>query len=224
MSQQSRLVIDSRAESTSLLQTHKVLRNTYFLLALTLAFATAVAFVTMSLGLPRPGIILTLAGFYGLLFLTHSLANSGLGIVATFAFTGFLGYTIGPILNMYIGAGLGDLVVMALAGTAVVFFSCSAYVLTTQKDMSFLSGMMFALFIVLVVGMIASFFFNFPALHVALSGLFVLFSSAAILYETSNIIHGGETNYIRATVSLFVSIYNLFISLLNLLSIFRGDD
>lgn len=224
MSQSSRLVIDSRTESTSLLQTHKVLRNTYFLLALTLMFSAVVAFVTMSLGLPRPGIILTLVGFYGLLFLTHSLANSGLGILAVFAFTGFLGYTIGPILNMYIGAGLGELVVLALAGTAVVFFACSAYVLTTQKDMSFLSGMMFSLFIVLVVGMIASFFFQFPALHVALSGLFVLFSSAAILYETSNIIHGGETNYIRATVSLFVSIYNLFISLLNLLSIFRGDD
>lgn len=224
MSQSSRLVIDSRTESTSLLQTHKVLRNTYFLLALTLMFSAVVAFVTMSLGLPRPGIILTLVGFYGLLFLTHSLSNSGLGILAVFAFTGFLGYTIGPILNMYIGAGLGELVVLALAGTAIVFFACSAYVLTTQKDMSFLSGMMFSLFIVLVVGMIASFFFQFPALHVALSGLFVLFSSAAILYETSNIIHGGETNYIRATVSLFVSIYNLFISLLNLLSIFRGDD
>lgn len=224
MSQSSRLVIDSRTESTSLLQTHKVLRNTYFLLALTLMFSALVAFVTMSLGLPRPGIILTLVGFYGLLFLTHSLSNSGLGILAVFAFTGFLGYTIGPILNMYIGAGLGELVVLALAGTAIVFFACSAYVLTTQKDMSFLSGMMFSLFIVLVVGMIASFFFKFPALQVALSGLFVLFSSAAILYETSNIIHGGETNYIRATVSLFVSIYNLFISLLNLLSIFRGDD
>ncbi|HBO37939.1 MAG TPA: FtsH protease modulator YccA [Pasteurellaceae bacterium] len=220
---QSRIIVNSREESASLLKTHKVLRNTYFLLALTLAFAAIVAFVTMSLGLPRPGIILMLAGFYGLLFLTNSLANSSWGIVSTFAFTGFLGYTIGPILNVYIGAGLGDLVVLALGGTAVVFFACSAYVLTTQKDMSFLSGMLFALFIVLVVGMIASFFLQIPALYVAISGLFVIFSSAAILYETSNIIHGGETNYIRATVSLFVSIYNLFISLLNLLSILRDE-
>lgn len=220
---QSRIIVDASSESTSLLKTHKVLRNTYFLLALTLAFSACVAYVSMSLNLPRPGLILMLVGFYGLLFLTHYLANSGLGIIAAFAFTGFLGYTVGPLLNVYIGAGLSDLVVLALGGTACVFFACSAYVLTTQKDMSFLSGMLFSLFIVLVIGMIASFFFNFQGLHVALSGLFVIFSSAAILYETSNIIHGGETNYIRATVSLFVSIYNLFISLLNLLSIFRDE-
>ncbi len=220
---QSRIIVDTREESASLLKTHKVLRNTYFLLALTLAFSACVAYVSMSLNLPRPGLILMLAGFYGLLFLTHALANSALGILAAFAFTGFLGYTVGPLLNVYIGAGLGDLVVLALGGTAAVFFACSAYVLTTQKDMSFLSGMLFSLFIVLVIGTIASFFFNFAGLHVALSGLFVIFSSAAILYETSNIIQGGETNYIRATVSLFVSIYNLFISLLNLLSIFRDE-
>ena len=220
---QSRIIVDTREESASLLKTHKVLRNTYFLLALTLAFSACVAYVSMSLNLPRPGLILMLAGFYGLLFLTHTLANSALGILAAFAFTGFLGYTVGPLLNVYIGAGLGDLVVLALGGTAAVFFACSAYVLTTQKDMSFLSGMLFSLFIVLVIGTIASFFFNFAGLHVALSGLFVIFSSAAILYETSNIIQGGETNYIRATVSLFVSIYNLFISLLNLLSIFRDE-
>src|SRR3712207_4315570 len=156
--QQSRIVFDSREQSSSLLQTHKVLRNTYFLLALTLTFSAVVAYISMSLGLPRPGIILTLAGFYGLLFLTNSLANSGAGILAVFAFTGFLGYTVGPILNMYIGAGLSDLVVLALGGTAAVFFACSAYVLTTKKDMSFLSGMLFTLFIVLLVGMIANIF------------------------------------------------------------------
>ena len=222
--QQSRIVFDTREQSASLLQTHKVLRNTYFLLALTLTFSAVVAYISMSLGLPRPGIIVTLVGFYGLLFLTNSLANSGAGIIATFAFTGFLGYTVGPILNMYIGAGLGDLVVLALGATAAVFFACSAYVLTTKKDMSFLSGMMFTLFIVLLVGMIANIFLQIPALQVAMSGLFVIFASAAILFETSNIIHGGETNYIRATVSLFVSIYNLFISLLNLLTIFSRDE
>ncbi|MCI7353781.1 MAG: Bax inhibitor-1 family protein [[Actinobacillus] rossii] len=222
--QQSRIVFDTREQSTSLLQTHKVLRNTYFLLALTLTFSAVVAYISMSLGLPRPGIIVTLVGFYGLLFLTNSLANSGAGIIATFAFTGFLGYTVGPILNMYIGAGLSDLVVLALGATAAVFFACSAYVLTTKKDMSFLSGMMFTLFIVLLVGMIANIFLQIPALQVAMSGLFVIFASAAILFETSNIIHGGETNYIRATVSLFVSIYNLFISLLNLLTLFSRDE
>ncbi|WP_439256612.1 Bax inhibitor-1 family protein [Lonepinella sp. BR2271] len=224
MQQQSRIVLGGREQSESLLQTHKVLRNTYFLLSLTLAFSAIVAYISMSLNLPRPGIIVMLVGFYGLLFLTNALANSAAGIFAVFAFTGFLGYTIGPILNAYVGAGLSDAIVLALGGTAATFFACSAYVLTTKKDMSFLSGMMFALFIVLLIGMVANIFLNMPALHVAMSALFVLFSAGGILFETSNIIHGGETNYIRATVSLFVSIYNLFISLLNLLGIFRGDD
>ena len=208
---QSRIIVDSREES--LLSTHKVLRNTYFLLALTLAFSAVVAYVSMAMDLPRPGLIVLLVGFYGLLFLTNALANSGLGILAAFAFTGFLGYTIGPILNMYVSAGLGDAIVLALAGTAITFFACSAYVLTTKKDMSFLSGTM-----------LASFFFHFPTLYVGISALFIVFSTMGILYETSNIIHGGETNYIRATVSLFVSIYNLFISLLNLLSFFSSRD
>ena len=135
-----------------------------------------------------------------------------------------MGYSLGPILSHYVGAGLGDLVVRALAGTAAVFFACSAYVLTTKKDMSFLSGMMFALFVVLIVGMVASFFFNMLALYVAISALFIVFSTMGILYETSNIVHGGETNYIRATVSLYVSLYNLFISLLNLLGILNNND
>lgn len=219
---ESRFVLESR--EASLLSTHKVLRNTYFLLGLTLAFSAIVAYISMSLNLPRPGIILMLVGFYGLLFLTHKLANSGFGILATFAFTGFLGYTLGPILNAYVSNGASDIVVFALAGTAAVFFACSAYVLTTKKDMSFLSGTIFALFIVLLLGMVASFFFQSPMLYIAISGLFVVFSTMAILYETSNIIHGGETNYIRATVSIFVSLYNLFISLLNIFSILSNED
>ncbi len=219
---ESRIVLDSR--ETSLLNTHKVLRNTYFLLGLTLAFSAVVAYISMSLNLPRPGLILMLAGFYGLLFLTYKLSNSGLGILSTFAFTGFLGYTLGPILNVYVSHGTGDIVVLALAGTAAVFFACSAYVLTTKKDMSFLSGTIFALFIVLLLGMVASFFFQSPMLYIAISGLFVVFSTLGILYETSNIIHGGETNYIRATVSIFVSLYNLFISLLNIFSILSNED
>lgn len=221
---QSRLVTDARERSASLLSTHKVLRNTYFLLALTLTFSAIVAFFSMSMNLPRPGLLITLVGFYGLLFLTNATANSGLGILSAFAFTGFLGYTLGPILNVYIGAGLGDLVLLALAGTAAVFFACSAYVLTTGKDMSFLSGTMFALFIVLLLGMVATFFFQIPAFYVGISALFVIFSTMGILYETSAVVNGGETNYIRATISIFVSLYNLFISLLNLLSILRGDD
>lgn len=219
---QSRIVVNSQEES--LLSTHKVLRNTYFLLGLTMAFSAVVAYISMSLNLPYPNLIVLLVGFYGLLFVTNRLANSAWGILAAFAFTGFMGYTIGPILNMYAARGMEDLIMLAFAGSAIVFFACSAYVLTTKKDMSFLSTAIFSLFIVLLLGIVASFFFQIPALAVGISALFVVFSTMTILYETSNIIHGGETNYIRATVSIYVSIYNLFISLLRLLSIFSSDD
>ena len=219
---QSRIVVNSQEES--LLSTHKVLRNTYFLLGLTMAFSAVVAYISMSLNLPYPNLIVLLVGFYGLLFVTNRLANSAWGILAAFAFTGFMGYTIGPILNMYVARGMEDLIMLAFAGTAIVFFACSAYVLTTKKDMSFLSTAIFSLFIVLLLGIVASFFFQIPALAVGISALFVVFSTMTILYETSNIIHGGETNYIRATVSIYVSIYNLVMSLLRLLSIFSSDD
>lgn len=219
---QSRIVVNSQEES--LLSTHKVLRNTYFLLGLTMAFSAVVAYISMSLNLPYPNLIVLLVGFYGLLFVTNRLANSAWGILAAFAFTGFMGYTIGPILNIYVARGMEDLIMLAFAGTAIVFFACSAYVLTTKKDMSFLSTVIFSLFIVLLLGIVASFFFQIPALAVGISALFVVFSTMTILYETSNIIHGGETNYIRATVNIYVSIYNLFISLLRLLSIFSSDD
>ena len=219
---QSRIVVNSQEES--LLSTHKVLRNTYFLLGLTMAFSAVVAYISMSLNLPYPNLIVLLVGFYGLLFVTNRLANSAWGILAAFAFTGFMGYTIGPILNMYVARGMEDLIMLAFAGTAIVFFACSAYVLTTKKDMSFLSTAIFSLFIVLLLGIVASFFFQIPALAVGISALFVVFSTMTILYETSNIIHGGETNYIRATVSIYVSIHNFFISLLRLLSIFSSDD
>lgn len=219
---QSRIVVNSQEES--LLSTHKVLRNTYFLLGLTMAFSAVVAYISMSLNLPYPNLIVLLVGFYGLLFVTNRLANSAWGILAAFAFTGFMGYTIGPILNIYVARGMEDLIMLAFAGTAIVFFACSAYVLTTKKDMSFLSTAIFSLFIVLLLGIVASLFFQIPALAVGISALFVVFSTMTILYETSNIIHGGETNYIRATVSIYVSIYNLFISLLRLLSIFSSDD
>ena len=219
---QSRIVVNSQEES--LLSTHKVLRNTYFLLGLTMAFSAVVAYISMSLNLPYPNLIVLLVGFYGLLFVTNRLANSAWGILAAFAFTGFMGYTIGPILNMYVARGMEDLIMLAFAGTAIVFFACSAYVLTTKKDMSFLSTAIFSLFIVLLLGIVASFFFQIPALAVGIRALFVVFSTMTILYETSNIIYGGETNYIRATVSIYVSIYNLFISLLRLLSIFSSDD
>ena len=202
----------------------KLFRNTYSLLALTLAFSAIVAFVSMSLNLPYPGIIITLVGFYGLLFLTTKLRNSGWGLVSTFAFTGLLGYTLGPILNAYLSLpNGGQLVAMALGMTALVFFGLSAYAILSRKDFSFLSGFIMAGCIVLMCAVVASFFIQMSGLQLAISAGFVLFSSAVILYQTSAIIHGGEDNYIMATITLFVSIYNLFLSLLQLLGIFSDD-
>ena len=208
----------------SVLATNKVLRNTYMLLAMTLAFSALVAAAVVTLNLPSPGIIITLIGVYGLMFLTEKNRNNSMGILFVFLFTGFLGYTVGPLINMYLGAGMGDVVVLAFAGTAFTFFALSAYVLTTKKDMSFLSGMMMAGFVVLIVAMIGNIFLQIPALSLAISAMFILFSSGAILMQTSSIIHGGETSYISATVTIFVSLYNIFVSLLQILGIMGNDD
>ena len=203
----------------------RVLRNTYTLLAMTLAFSGAIAFLSQQMNWPRPGIIITLVGFYGLFFLTAKLRTSGWGLLSTFALTGFMGYTLGPILNHYLGmSNGGEVVFTALSMTALVFFGLSAYVLTTRKDMSFLSGFIVAGFFVLLGAVVASFFFAIPGLQLAISAGFVLFASASILYQTSAIIHGGEDNYIMATISLYVSIYNLFVSLLQLVGVLGSDD
>lgn len=207
----------------SALQTNKVLRNTYALLSMTLLWSAVIAGVAMAYNLPHPGMIITLVAFYGLLFMIEKNRNNSLGLVFTFALTGFMGYSLGPILNMYIGAGMGDVVTTALGGTALTFFAASAYALTTKRDLSFLSGLLMAGFVVILVGMVASFFIQMPMLHLAMSGMFVLFSTGVILLTTQQIVRGGETNYISATVSLYVSIYNLFLSLLSILGVMNDD-
>lgn len=206
------------------LETSKVLKNTYMLLGATLAFSAFVAYIAMAMNAPAPGLIITLVGFYGLLFGVHKTQNSGMGIVLTFALTGFMGYTLGPIISMFAGAGAMHLVTNALGLTALVFFGLSGYALVTRKDFSFLSGAITAGFFVLLGVMVLGFFTEIAGLQLAISAGFVLFSSMVILYQTSEIIHGGEKNYVLATVTLFVSIYNLFLSLLQLLMAFSGDD
>lgn len=206
-------------------QVSSVLRNTYALLAMTMAFSGFVAYVAQQANVPHPGIIVTLVAFYGLFFLTVKLRDSAWGLVTTFALTGFMGYTLGPILNLYLGMpNGGEVISSAFAMTALVFFGLSAYVLTTRKDMSFLGGFITAGFFVLLAAVLASFFFQISGLQLAISAGFVLFASACILYQTSAIIHGGETNYILATITLYVSIYNLFISLLQLFGFMSSDD
>lgn len=208
----------------SVLTTNRVLRNTYFLLSITLVWSALVAGVSMAMNLPYPGIIITLVAFYGLLYLTEKNRNNSMGLFFTFMLTGFLGYSLGPILNSYVGAGLGWAIAPALGGTALTFMACSAYALTTKRDLSFLGGMMMAGFVILIAGTIANIFLQMPMISVALSGMFALFSTAAILLTTQSIIRGGETNYISATITLYVSIYNLFLSLLQLLGLFGSND
>ncbi|MES2821832.1 MAG: Bax inhibitor-1/YccA family protein [Pseudomonadota bacterium] len=207
------------------LEISSMLRNTYGLLAMTLAFSGLVAFIAQQANVGYPNFFVVLAGFYGLFFLTAKLRNSPWGLVSTFALTGFMGYTLGPILNRYLGMANGaEVVSAAFAMTALVFGGLSAYVLTTRKDMSFLAGFITAGFFVLIGAMLAGFFFQISGLQLAISAGFVLFSSACILYQTSAIIHGGERNYIMAAISLYVSIYNLFVSLLQILGIMGSDD
>ena len=197
---------------------NRVLRNTYALLALTLGFSALTAGVSATLNLPHPGLLLTLAGYFGLLYLTARFRNSGTGLLMVFALTGFMGYTLGPILNAYLGLPNGGQVVMtALAGTGIVFLSLSAYALISRRDFSFMGGFLMIGILVGFLAGLAAIVFGLSGLALAVSAIFVLLMSGLILYETGNIIHGGETNYIMATVTLYVAIYNLFTSLLHLL-------
>ena len=211
------------AVQESALATNKVLRNTYLLLSMTLLFSAAMAGVSMALNLPYFGPIITLVGYFGLLFLTYKLKHSAAGIIAVFALTGFMGLTLGPVLTFYLTAipNGGELVMTALGATGLIFIGLSAYVLTTKKDFSFMGGFlmvgMLGLLAVIVIGL----FVNLSAFQMAISAGVVLLMGGFIVYETSAIIHGGQTNYILATVSLYVSLYNIFINLLYLLGINR---
>jgi modulator of FtsH protease len=209
----------------SVIETNKLLRNTYSLLAMTLVFSAMTAGLSMALNLPHPGLVLTLVGYFGLLFLTSKLRNSVWGLVSVFALTGFMGFTLGPIINLYLGLPNGDQIVMqALGGTGIIFFALSAYAVKSQKDFSFMGGFLFVGILVAFLAGLGAFFFDMPGLSLAVSAMFVLLMAGLILYETSQIVNGGETNYIMATVTLYVSIYNLFTSLLHLLGAFSGDD
>ncbi len=223
--QRDPIVLQQSVIRESALATNKVLRNTYLLLAATLAFSAAMAGTAMALGLPHPGLLLTMVGYFGLLYGVHKTANSAMGLAFVFALTGFMGYTLGPIISMYLQAiPNGHSVVMNAFGiTAVTFVGLSAYVVRTGRRFTFMGGF-------LVVGILTAFllglgaiFFNMPALSLAVSGMFVLLMAGMILFQTGEIVNGGETNYILATVTLYVTIFNLFTSLLHLLGAARDD-
>ncbi len=193
----------------------RVLRNTYALLSLNLGFSALVAGVSASMGFSHPGILLTLGGYFLLLFLVEKFKNQPAGVVLTFALTGFMGYTLGPIINHYLAmAGGPQMVALALGGTASAFAGLSAYALVTKRDLSGMAPYLFAGILVAFVLALGAYFFTVPALSLAVSGMFVLLMSGLIAWQTQQIVAGGETNYVSATITLFVAIYNMFTSLL----------
>ena len=224
MNMKSSVVLSGHTQA-AVLESNKVIRNTYMLLSMTLAFSALTARASMALNLPHPGLIITLVGYFGLLFLTAKFKNSSIGLGFVFALTGFMGYTLGPIASSYLSLPNGGQVVMtAMGATAVVFLGLSGYALTSRKNFSFMGGFLMVGILVAFVAGLAAIFFEMPAMSLAVSAMFVLLMAGLILYETSNIIHGGETNYIMATVTLFVAIFNLFTSLLHLLGFSNSSE
>ena len=214
----------ARPGAAGVLSTNRVLRNTYGLLSLTLFFSAATAAASAALQLPHPGLLLTLAGFFGLLFLTTKLRDSGWGVLSVFGLTGFMGYTLGPIVAQYLAMPNGhQVVMMAMGGTATIFVALSAYALVSRRDFSFMGGFLLAGVVVAFLAALGAFLFELPALSLTVSAALVLLMGGLILFETSRIVQGGETNYLLATVSLYVSVFNLFTSLLSLFG-FGGSD
>lgn len=221
MSYQNQQVF-STADSLSI---NKVLRNTYMLLAMTLTFSAVTASIAMALDLSSlAGLGLSILALV-LVFVVMKTADSAAGIFWVFAFTGVMGASIGPMLNRYAGMANGpEIIMQAFGATALIFFSLSAYTLTSKKDFSFMGNFLFVGLVLAVVAGLANIFFQIPALHLAINAVVVLIMSGFILFDTSRIIQGGETNYIRATVGLYLNIFNLFTALLQLLGFMNSDD
>ncbi|PCJ26068.1 MAG: BAX inhibitor protein [SAR86 cluster bacterium] len=218
------LDISSRRESA--LSTNKVVRNTYMLLSMTLFFSAISAVITMAMQLGQGAGFIMLIGGFIMSFVVRAKANSSAGLVAVFIFAGLMGGALGPTISMYIAAYAngGVIVAQALGGTALIFLSLSGYVLTTGKNFNFLGGFIFTGMMVVIVAMIANIFLQIPAFSLAISSAVILLMSGFILFDTSRIINGGERNYIIATISLYLSIFNIFIHLLHLLGALTGRN
>ncbi|MCC5867560.1 MAG: Bax inhibitor-1/YccA family protein [Gammaproteobacteria bacterium] len=221
----SEQVIARQPAATDVLSTNRVLRNTYMLLAATLLFSAAMAAVAMATQMPYLGPFVTLGGYFGLLFLTHFTRNSAMGLVSVFALTGFMGLTLGPLLSAYLTAvpNGSQVITSALATTGLAFVGLSAYAVKSGRDFSFLRGFVLIGIIALLGVIISSLFFDLSAYASVISGAIIILMGALILFQTGQIVNGGETNYIMATVTLYVSIYNIFVSLLQLFGM-GGDD
>lgn len=219
-------LLSSGKRSTALsTDTQRVLRNTYALLSMTLLFSAGVAALSVALKLPGPGVILMLAGAFGLLFAIHKLQNSAMALPAVFALTGFLGYTLGPVLSKTLALpGGAQTITLALAATGATFLALSSYVMTTKRDFSFMGGFLFAGMVIALLAGLGAVFFQVPALGLAVSAMVALLSVGLILFELSRIVNGGERNYVLATVGLYLSMFNLFSSLLALFGMGGSDD
>jgi modulator of FtsH protease len=213
------------ASQSSAIEINKVLKNTYMLLSMTLAFSAVTAGVSMAMNLPHGAALIMMLVAFGLMFVVNKKADSASGVYWIFAFTGLMGASLGPMLSAYAAMPGGPAMIMqALGGTALIFFALSGYALTSKKDFSFMGGFLMVGLIVVLVAMVANFFFAIPALSLAISAAVIMIMSGLILYDTSRIINGGERNYIRATVSLYLNIYNIFVHLLSLLGVLGSDD
>lgn len=207
----------------SLLARHKVLRQTYILLGANLLFSSLVTYIAIQFGGLRINYLLMLALMFGLSIGIQANRNSGVGIALLFVLTGTLGLFLSKTLAMMFGFGMGGVVVKALAGTAILFFALSAYVIMSGTNFSFLGGFLFAGSIIVMLAILGAMLFNMTGMQVAISALVLFLSCGYVLYDTSNIIHGEETNYIIATLNLFMNLYNMFVSLLNLIMAFSGN-
>ena len=213
------------ASKSSAIEINKVLKNTYMLLSMTLAFSAVTAGISMAMNLPHGAALIMMLVAFGLMFVVNKKADSASGVYWIFAFTGLMGASLGPMLSAYAAMPGGPAMIMqALGGTALIFFALSGYALTSKKDFSFMGGFLMVGLIVVLVAMVANFFFAIPALSLAISAAVIMIMSGLILYDTSRIINGGERNYIRATVSLYLNIYNIFVHLLSLLGVLGSDD
>lgn len=216
----------STAQSSSL-AINKLIRNTYILLSMTLLFSALTAGLSLMLRMPPMTYLISIgAAFLLMWFVLPKTANSSAGLGVVFAITGLMGFALGPILAMYLSLANGpNIIATALAGTGIIFLALSGYALVSRKDFSFMAGFLFVGLIVALVAALANIFLGIPALSLALSAAIILIMAGFILYDTSRMIHSPEsTNYVMMTVSLYISIFNIFINLLHLLGVAGGDD
>ncbi len=219
-------VVQRTQSQAGVLSTNKVLRSTYALLSMTLIFSAVTAMASVALQMPPMTYLLSIGGAIVLMwFVLPRFANQAAGIGIVFAITGLMGFALGPLLTMYLKLPNGpQIIATAFGGTGAIFLGLSAYAMTTRKDFSFMGGFLAVGMIVILLGAIANIFLAMPLFHLVISAAIIMLMSGFILFDTSRIIHGGETNYVLATIGLYLGIFNIFVSLLQILGIAGGDD